>query len=143
MEEPRRKTRKFSDFAMNTDRDLSVFETRVIQPPNEVPPVVDDGTSRAGTPRQVPELIEPTAGLEVTAAPSPDRKASSPPKQSIARSENAETAAEPAQDKGESIAISARIPADVYLSMRRATRLREKQNDFIISALQREITSRE
>jgi hypothetical protein len=143
MEEPRRKTRKFSDFAMNTDRDLSVFETRVSQPPNEGPPVVDDGTSRAATPRQVPELIEPTGGLELTAAASPDRKASSPPQQSVAPSENATTAAEPEPDKGESIAISARIPADVYLSMRRATRLREKQNEFIISALKREIASRE
>jgi hypothetical protein len=53
-----------------------------------------------------------------------------------------EQAAQPEPEKGESIAISARIPADVYLSVRRATRLREKQNDFIISALKREIASR-
>jgi hypothetical protein len=143
MEEPRRKARKFSDFAMNTDRDLSVFETKVNQPPNEELPVVDGGTRRAATPQQASELIEPTAVLEVTAAPSPDRKASSPPPLSAAPPENAATAAEREPDKGESIAISARIPADLYLSMRRATRLREKQNDFIISALKREIASRE
>src|SRR6185369_10921314 len=110
---------------------------------NEGPPVVDGGTPSPATARQAPELTEPTAGLEAAAAHSPDRKASSPPQQSVTPSENAATAAEPAQNKGESIAISARIPADVYLSMRRATRLREKQNDFIISALKREIASRE
>ena len=44
---------------------------------------------------------------------------------------------------GDTFRFSARIPADVYLSMRRATRLREKQNDFIILALKREIASRD
>ncbi|SEF15700.1 hypothetical protein SAMN05444161_9389 [Rhizobiales bacterium GAS191] len=142
MEEPRRKTHKFSDFAMNTDRDLSVFETKVIQPPNEGPPVADGGTPSPATARQEPELTKPTAGLEAAATPSSVRKAS-PPTQSAVPSERAAPAEQPEPDKGESIAISARIPADVYLSMRRATRLREKQNDFIISALKREIASRE
>jgi hypothetical protein len=143
MEEPRRKARKFSDFALNTDRDLSVFETKVVLPPNEQPTATDVGAPSPATARYAPELTEPTAGLEVTAVRSPDRKASSPPAQSVAPSENVVTAPEPGPDKAESIAISARIPAEVYLSMRRATRLREKQNDFIISALKREIASRE
>jgi hypothetical protein len=143
MEEPRRKARKFSDFALNTDRNLSVFETKVTPPPNEEPRVTDVGAPSPATARQAPELTEPTAGLEVTSAPSPDQKASSPPARSVAPSENAVTLAGAEADKGEFIAISARIPADVYLSMRRATRLREKQNDFIISALKREIASRE
>jgi hypothetical protein len=142
MEEPRRKARKFSDFAMNTDRDLSVFETKVLQPPNEEAPAADVETPSPATARQAPELTEPTAGLEAAATPSSVRKAS-PPTLSAVRSERAASAEQPGPDKGESIAISARIPADVYLSMRRATRLREKQNDFIISALKREIASRE
>jgi hypothetical protein len=141
MEEPRRKARKFSDFALNTDRNLGVFETKVTLPPNRELTAADVGVPSPATARQVPELTEPAAGIEVTKPPSPDRKVSSPSAQSVAPSENAE--AEPGPDKGESIAISARIPADVYLSMRRATRLREKQNDFIISALKREIASRE
>ena len=141
MEEPRRKARKFSDFAMNTDRDLSVFETKVTLPPNGEPPPADVGTPSPATARQTPELTEPTASLEAAAMPSSVRKAS-PPTQSAVPSENAASAGQPESDKGESIAISARIPAEVYLSMRRATRLREKQNDFIISALKREIASR-
>ena len=143
MEEPRRKARKFSDFALNTDRNLGVFETKVTLPPNEEPTATDVGAPSPATAQQALELTEPTTNLEVTTAPSPGRKASSPPPQSIAASEHAATVAEPGSDKGESIAISARIPAEVYLSMRRATRLREKQNDFIISALKREIASRE
>jgi hypothetical protein len=140
MEEPRRKTRKFSDFAMNTDRDLSVFETKVIQPPNERPAAVNGGAPRPATAQK--ELTKPTASLEAAAVPYSDQNAPHTA-QSARPSDRAEHAAQPESDKGESIAISARIPADVYLSMRRATRLREKQNDFIISALKREIASRE
>jgi hypothetical protein len=95
MEEPRRKTRKFSDFAMNTDRDLSVFETRVLQPPHEGPPVVDDGAPSPTTARQEPELTELTAGLEAAATPSSVRKAS-PPTQSAVPSERAASAEQPA-----------------------------------------------
>jgi hypothetical protein len=143
MEEPRRKARKFSDFALNTDRNLSVFETKVTLPPNEEPSATDVGAPSPATARQAHELTEPTAVLEVTKARSPDRKASSSPAQIAAPSESPAIIAGPGPDKGESIAISARIPADVYLSMRRATRLREKQNDFIILALKREIASRD
>jgi hypothetical protein len=103
---------------------------------------VDGGAASPATARHEPELTEPTVGLEAAATPSSVGKAS-PPTRSAVPSERATSAGPPEPDKGESIAISARIPADVYLSMRRATRLREKQNDFIISALKREIASRE
>ena len=95
MEEPRRKARKFSDFALNTDRNLSVFETKVTLPPNEEPTATDVGAPSPATARQAPEFTELTTSLEVTTAPSPDRKASSPPAQPVAPPESAMTVTEP------------------------------------------------
>lgn len=127
-----RKQPRFSQFALAAARDTSAFETKTVRPEDPSP---GDGSSQqtpakeseAGPPNDQTRLV--AVGGELKAAPKAPRAA----KTSIA--------AEPAADE-ELVSFTVRLPASLYMRMRRSLGLREKLGELCVNAITRELDLR-
>lgn len=127
-----RKQPRFSQFALAAARDTSAFETRTVRP--------EDTSLAAG-------LSEPAATDESEAAPAidparlvaVDGELKAAPKTPRAGKPNA--AAQPEADE-ELVSFTVRLPASLYMRMRRSLGLREKLGELCVAAISRELDLR-
>lgn len=127
-----RKQPRFSQFALAAARDTSAFETKTVRPED---PSSADGSgqptlakaSEAGPPSDQTRLD--AVDGELKAAPKASR---------IARTS---VAAEPTAEE-ELVSFTVRLPASLYMRMRRSLGLREKLGELCVNAITRELDLR-
>ena len=128
-----RKQPRFSQFALATARDTSAFETKTVRPEEPTPadglsePAATDESESAPANDQA-RLVAVVDG-ELKAAPKPPR----------AGKPNA--AAQPEADE-ELVSFTVRLPASLYMRMRRSLGLREKLGELCVAAISRELDLR-
>ena len=127
-----RKQPRFSQFALAAARDTSAFDTKTVPP--EGPSRGDGSTepapvkaSEAGPPNDQTRLV--AVDGELKAAPKAPRAA------------KAGVGAEPAHEE-ELVSFTVRLPASLYMRMRRSLGLREKLGELCVAAITRELDLR-
>ena len=128
-----RKQPRFSQFALAAARDTSAFETEAVRPEDPSPadgsrqPVVVDEEGEAALSSNQARLV--AADSELKAAPK------------VPRAAKPSVAAEPAADE-ELVSFTVRLPASIYMRMRRSLGLREKLGELCVNAITRELDLR-
>lgn len=127
-----RKQPRFSQFALAAARDTSAFDTKTVRP--EGPSPGDGSTepapvkaSEAGPSNDQTRLV--AVDGELKAAP----KAARAPRPSIAPETSVEE---------ELVSFTVRLPASLYMRMRRSLGLREKLGELCVAAITRELDLR-
>lgn len=127
-----RKQPRFSQFALAAARDTSAFDTKTVRPEDPSPadgsrqPASDEEGGTA--PSSEPVRLVAADG-ELKAAP----KAARATKPSIAP--------EPSVEE-ELVSFTVRLPASLYMRMRRSLGLREKLGELCVAAITRELDLR-
>ena len=122
-----RKTQpRFSQFALTAARDTSAFE----------PPAADEASAaparkpEPGRARDIP-INQDGEATDGSAAPSPNRPRSTKAPSPL-----------PATDAEELVSFTVRLPASLYMRMRRSLGLRERLGDLCVAAITRELDLR-
>lgn len=127
-----RKQPRFSQFALAAARDTSAFETKTVRPED---PSSTDGSrlpasdEEGGTAPSSDPVRLVAADGELKAAP----KTARAPKPNIAPEPSAEE---------ELVSFTVRLPASLYMRMRRSLGLREKLGELCVAAITRELDLR-
>lgn len=127
-----RKQPRFSQFALATARDTSAFETKTVRPedpsPTDPQSEPDSAEGREDTPANDQARLV-AVDRELKAAPRAPRAA------------KPSAAAQPAADE-ELVSFTVRLPASLYMRMRRSLGLREKLGELCAAAISRELDLR-
>lgn len=127
-----RKQPRFSQFALAAARDTSAFETKTVRPEDPSPadgsrqPASEEGGGTAPS-------TDPARLVAVDGQLKPTPKAP--------RAARASVAAEPAGEE-ELVSFTVRLPASLYMRMRRSLGLREKLGELCVAAITRELDLR-
>ena len=127
-----RKQPRFSQFALAAARDTSAFDTKSVQPKGPSP---GDGSTE---PAPV-KASEAEPSKDQTRLVAVDGELKAAPK--AARAAKASIAAEPAVEE-ELVSFTVRLPASLYMRMRRSLGLREKLGELCVAAITRELDLR-
>jgi hypothetical protein len=127
-----RKQPRFSQFALAAARDTSAFDTKTVRPEDPSPrdgsvPETRAEQSEAGLPSDPARLVAVDGELK----PVPKAPRASKPS----------AAAEPAAEE-ELVSFTVRLPASLYMRMRRSLGLREKLGELCVAAITRELDLR-
>ena len=127
-----RKQPRFSQFALAAARDTSAFETKTVRPEDPSP---GDGTRQPSS--------EEEGGTAPSSDPvrlvAADGELKATPK--AARTLKPSVAAEPPAEE-ELVSFTVRLPASLYMRMRRSLGLREKLGELCVAAITRELDLR-
>lgn len=127
--EDRKSQPRFSQFALAAARDTSAFEPRTASGED-----VETSRSQAAAPEESPGArFNEEAGATGSATASP-----SAPK----RSRAAKPPSPPPETEEELISFTVRLPASLYMRMRRALGLRERLGELCVAAITRELDLR-
>lgn len=127
-----RKQPRFSQFALAAARDTSAFETKTVRPEDPSPA---DGSGQP-TPAKASEAGPPNDQTRLVAVDGELKAGPKPP-----RTARTSVAAEPTTEE-ELVSFTVRLPASLYMRMRRSLGLREKLGELYVAAITRELDLR-
>ena len=128
-----RKQPRFSQFALAAARDTSAFETKTVRPEH---PSSADGSRQPASEEEEKGTASSNDSARLVAV---DGELKAAPK--APRAAKASIAAEPAVEE-ELVSFTVRLPASLYMRMRRSLGLREKLGELCVNAITRELDLR-